>query len=204
MLRLEAKQGIDTVVLTPHFYASENSPATFLRRQEKALRQLIPYLWRELPKLYVGAEVQYFEGICRVEDVRHLRIVGTPYLLVEMPFDRWTDRMVEDVLELNGQPDTQVVLAHIERYLAMQSPGTVEMLASRGVKIQSNVSYFANWKTRRRAMSMLEKGEIHILGSDCHNMESRKPNWDLLPEKAAQLLHDREFYRTLERGLQTV
>jgi len=106
---------------------------------------------------------------------------------VEMPFSRWTDRMLEDVIELNERPDTQVVMAHIERYIAMQPPGTVEKLISRGVKIQSNVSFFTNWQTRYRAMTMLKNEQIHILGSDCHNMKTRRPNWDQLPEKAWEL-----------------
>jgi len=197
LLRLEAKQGIDTVVLTPHFYAEENSPAAFLKRRERAIRRLIPYLWHELPKLHVGAEVQYFESICDVEDILELRILGTEYLLLEMPFSRWTDRMLEDVIELNERPDTQVVMAHIERYIAMQPPGTVEKLISRGVKIQSNVSFFTNWQTRRRAMSMLKNGQIHILGSDCHNMQSRRPNWDQLPEKAWELANQSPMVNAL-------
>lgn len=187
MLRLEAKQGIDTVCLTPHFYAEQNSPARFLERRERAWRKLKPFLWPELPQLRLGAEVQYFESICEVEDVHKLRIEGTPYLLVEMPFCRWTDRMVEDILELNDHPGTQVVLAHVERYLSMQPNGTVEGLASRGILIQSNLSWFDSWRTRHRAMSMLKNGQIHFLGSDCHNMESRRPNWDVLPPKARLL-----------------
>ena len=204
MLQLEAQLGMDTVFLTPHYYAEENSPAVFLKRQENALRQLIPHLCRQLPKLYVGAEVQYFDSICAVEDVQYLRIVGTPYLLLEMPFFRWTNHMVNDVLELNDRPDTQVVLAHIDRYMEYQNPEVWQTLRSRGVLMQANVSFFANWKTRQRAISMLKQGEIHMLGSDCHNMESRRPNWDMLPEKAWALAQNsifEEAFRSAEMKL---
>lgn len=187
MLREETRQGIDTVVLTPHFYANENDIQTFLARRQQAWKHLIPFLPPRAPKLYLGAEVQYFDGISTAEDISLLRIQGSHLLLLEMPFCRWTDRMVEDVLELNDRAEIQVVLAHIERYEPMQPRTLWQELCSRGVLMQANVSFFTGWKTRYRAMSMLSRGEIRFLGSDCHNMTSRPPNWDRLPRKAAAL-----------------
>ena len=40
LLRLERKMGVDTVVLTPHFYADENCPARFLERRSRAWDRL--------------------------------------------------------------------------------------------------------------------------------------------------------------------
>ena len=194
LIREEGRQGVDAVVMTPHFYANENDPSTFLKKRNKAWKQLAPYLWPELPKVYLGAEVQYFEGICSVEDIRHLRILGTEYLLVEMPFTRWSDRMLDDVLELNERDGMQVVLAHIERYMAFNPDKTWPMLREHGILMQSNVSFFENWKTRRRAISMLERGEINLLGSDCHNKKTRRPNWGELPPKAWKLAEESPAY----------
>lgn len=201
MLRAEARQGIETVVLTSHFYAHENSPAQFLQRRQRMYHHLLPYLWKELPKLCLGAEVQYFEGICTVEDIRHLRIQETEYLLLEMPFSHWSERMVEDVLELNDRADTTVVLAHIERYMAMQSKNVWSRLRDCGIVMQSNVSFFSNWQTRHKAMSMLSNGQIHLLGSDCHNMKTRRPNWDQLPEKALNLVSQSVAYAAIQAAL---
>lgn len=201
LLREEAKQGINTVVLTPHYYANERSPAEFLRRRNKAWNQLRPYLWPELPRVLFGAEVQYFEGICAVEDIYELRIEDTKYLLLEMPFSHWPDRVVEDVIELNEDPGTTVVLAHIERYLEKQSKDVWGYLRNCGVLMQSNVSFFENWKTRQKAMSMLSKGEIHFLGSDCHNKTTRRPNWSSLPDKAKDLLQKGQAYREFEKAI---
>lgn len=187
MLREEAGQGVGEVFLTPHYYAEENSPVEFLKRRYGAWKKLEMFLSPELPKLRLGAEVQYFEGICSVEDIRHLRIVGTDLLLLEMPFTRWTSRVVEDVFELNDRCDIQIVLAHIERYLRFQPKEVWQRLRDGGVWMQSNVSFFAGWKTRREAMDMFARGEIHLLGSDCHNMASRRPNWNLLPERTKEL-----------------
>ncbi|MBQ8395535.1 MAG: capsular polysaccharide biosynthesis protein, partial [Oscillospiraceae bacterium] len=40
MLRLEAEQGIETVVATPHFYANHDSPEAFLERRKMAQERL--------------------------------------------------------------------------------------------------------------------------------------------------------------------
>ena len=45
------------------------------------------------------------------------------------------------------------------------------------------------------AMSMLKAGEVHILGTDCHSMGHRRPNWELLPMEAERLLkRSTEYY----------
>lgn len=185
MLREESRQGVTEVFLTPHYYAQENSPLSFLKKRHSAWQMLETQLPENYPRLRLGAEVQYFEGIAAVEDIRHLKIEGTEYLLLEMPFCQWSERMVGTVLDLNDRRGMQIVLAHIERYRQWQRADTWETLRDAGVRMQSNVSYFANWKTRYRAMSMQNKGMIDFLGSDCHNMRNRRPNWDLLPRRAA-------------------
>lgn len=202
LLEKEGRQGVDTVFLTPHFYAEENNPVSFLKKRYRAWRKLELYLFPGMPAVRLGAEVQYFEGICAVEDIRHLRIVGTDYLLLEMPFSRWSDRMIADVIALGERYELRVILAHIERYLPKQQSEIWKMLRANGVLMQSNVSFFTERKTRKQALAMLERGEIHFLGSDCHNMQSRRPNWDTLPSRAAALYMQSNGYRAV-KGLDT-
>lgn len=199
LLQEERRQGVKTVFLTPHFYAEENSPVSFLRKRYLAWQKLEPYLYSGLPEIRLGTEVQYFEGICAVEDIRHLRIVGSNYLLLEMPFSRWTDRMIVDVIELGERYGLHVILAHIERYLAKQRQETWKTLRANGVLMQSNVSFFTKWRTQKQALSMLEQGGIHFLGSDCHNMKNRRPNWDALPAQAAVLYTQSDAYCAINR-----
>lgn len=188
LLAEESRQGITEVFLTPHFYASENSPAEFLARRYRAWKQLEPHLNSQLPAVRLGAEVQYFEGICSVRDIPDLRISGTEYLLLEMPFCHWSNRMIDHILELNDLPDTQIVLAHIERYMTMQSRDLWKQLKSCGIMMQCNVSFFEGWRSKLHAMRMISKNEIDFLGSDCHNMNHRKPNWTILPVKAKDVM----------------
>ena len=44
--------------------------------------------------------------------------------------------------------------------------------------MQANAEFFLPFKTRRKAMRLLEDGYVHLLGSDAHNMTSRAPHLD--------------------------
>lgn len=74
-------------------------------------------MWQpEFPKLLLGVEVYFFDGISRAAEVEALRIEGMSLLLLEMPFP-WPERMVNEIRALHSRPDCTVALAHIERYL---------------------------------------------------------------------------------------
>ena len=176
MLREEARQGVKTVVLTPHFYAQQNDIKTYLHRRQQAWERLEPALEPGLPRLLLGAEVQYFEGITHVEELPLLCTQGTNLLLLEMPFMRWSDRMISDAIDLNDQGRVQIILAHIERYLAMQPRGICEVMHRNGLLIQSNAAFFTDWRTRHRARTLVRRGLVQLLGSDCHNLTRRPPN----------------------------
>ena len=173
MLRQERAQGISAVVLTPHFYAWQNSPEEFLDRRNRAYQRVLEVWTPELPELHLAAEVQYFDGICQMSGLNRLCMDAGETLLLEMPFSPWSRQAIQDVLELSGE--VRVILAHIERYFSY-APGDVwEELRDRGVLMQSNASFFLNWKTRRKAMKMYNNGEIRFVASDCHNLTTRPP-----------------------------
>jgi protein-tyrosine phosphatase len=41
--------------------------------------------------------------------------------------------------------------------------------------MQVNANSFIAMSTRRKVLSLLKKGCLHFIGSDCHNMKSRPP-----------------------------
>ena len=175
MLRVSAAQGIGCIAATSHFYPMENSPEQYLRRRDEAAERL-KRVWRPgLPKLLMGAEVYYFEGMAAARELDALRLEGTELLLVEMPFQPWTERMVREVIALHERQGITVLMAHIERYFHYQSKGVWDDLLREGILMQCNAEFFLSWKTRRKARRMLAEGRIHLLGSDCHNMTARPP-----------------------------
>ena len=208
MARESARQGVRLLAATPHFYATQEDPNSFLRRREKSLA-LLESAWQDsFPTLLVGAEVRYFDGISRVEKIAHLTLDHTRILLLEMPFTSWSRRMVEEVVELQRSRGLQVLLAHVERYLKDQDGQVWETFRQNGVWMQCNANFFLRWQTKRKAQALFKKGEIQMLGSDTHNMTSRPPNLamarDTLVKSLGQTVwrsFERQSYALLKAGM---
>lgn len=208
MAKESARQGVRLLAATPHFYATQEDPNSFLRRREKSLA-LLESAWQDsFPTLLVGAEVRYFDGISRVEKIAHLTLDHTRILLLEMPFTSWSRRMVEEVVELQRSRGLQVLLAHVERYMKDQDGQVWETFRQNGVWMQCNANFFLRWQTKRKAQALFKKGEIQMLGSDTHNMTSRPPNLALAREVLVKSLgqtvwrsFERQSYALLKAGM---
>ena len=208
MAKESARQGVRLLAATPHFYATQEDPNSFLRRREKSLA-LLESAWQDsFPTLLVGAEVRYFDGISRVEKIAHLTLDHTRILLLEMPFTSWSRRMVEEVLELQRSRGLQVLLAHVERYLKDQDGQVWETFRQNGVWMQCNANFFLRWQTKRKAQALFKKGEIQMLGSDTHNMTTRPPNLAMARDALVKSLgqaawrdFERRSYALLKAGM---
>lgn len=175
LIEEERKQGVATVILTPHFYANDGTVEAFLKRRDKALALIKKRRTEEPPRLILGAEVRYFRGISRMERLKDLRIEGSKLLLLEMPFGRWSEIMIRELIEMASVGGIKIVLAHVERYLKLQKKETWERLYESGILMQVNAGFFNSLTSRRKAISLLKEGKIHFVGSDCHNLSSRPP-----------------------------
>lgn len=182
MLEALAAQGVKRVVATPHFDASLYSPDEFLRRRDNAEKKLREAVENRgdatLPRLYIGAEVAYFSGMSKSEAIKSLCIGETELMLLEMPFFAWSESAVDEVLRIREETGITPVLAHVERYFSFQKKGVLESLLYEGIPFQVNAEAFISLTTRRRALKMLSEGDIAFLGSDCHGILSRAPNFD--------------------------
>ena len=175
MLEETARQGISTIVATPHFYPERESPDSFLARRDRAVTQLLRGGYDRAchPRVCVGAEVAYFPGIGRCQDLKRLCILGTKVVLIEMPFRSWTDTMVEDIISVRSSLGLMPTLAHIDRYGAFRSHATLNKLIDNGVILQINASVYESVLSRSRGIHMLMSGQVQLLGSDCHNVTNR-------------------------------
>ena len=175
LLRLLSEQGVDKVVATPHFYANDESVGNFIARRQKAYEALCAEHFESLPDILLGAEVRYYMGIGRLPDLNKLCIQNSKLLLLEMPTEKWSDYTIRELTDISNTRNVKLVLAHIERYLPMQSSKAWNKLQQAGIMMQVNASFFAEPATKRKALSLLRKGCIHMIGSDCHNVKHRPP-----------------------------
>lgn len=175
LLEMLAEQGVGKVIATPHFIADNESVSAFIKRRNDSYNRLKEVANKGMPEIVLGAEVAYYSGISRLSNLKELCIDRTGLLLLEMPFSVWKEYTLKEVVEIATAKNIVVILAHIERYLKFQPYKTLEQLMEIGVLMQVNASYFAELRTRRKALSLLKKGGIQFLGSDCHNLTSRAP-----------------------------
>ena len=173
MLEEASKQGFDTVIASSHFYPNVEDIDSFIKRRDKAYSLLED---KDLNiRVLKGAEVQFFNGISKNEDVRNLCIEGTNVLLVEMPFNRKFDKsMIDELVELTRF--YKVMIAHFERYLENNSIDLFKSLYKNGVVIQVNAGSFNRYFLRRKLIKMIKLGFKVIIASDMHNMTTRPEN----------------------------
>jgi len=175
MLGLLEQQAVKTVIATPHFYANEESVDEFLDRRRRSFEMLSSAMGEKQIRLLCGAEVRYYPGIGRMNDLGKLAIEGTNLLLLEMPMGKWTESTVQELTKLSATCGLKIVMAHIDRYLGFIDLKTVYRLCECGVMMQVNASFFERVGTRRKALQMLDSGLIHFVGTDCHNLTTRPP-----------------------------
>lgn len=181
MLQKLADQGVQQVIATPHFYAEHQSPEEFFARRQEAEITLRTALKEQpgLPELLVGAEVAFFEGISDCEFLEELAISGTRCVMIEMPMKHWSDRNLQELAGIRQKQKLTPIIAHMDRYIRpLYGKWIPERLAELPVYVQVNASFFERRMTRRKALHLLKERKIHLIGSDCHNLETRKPNMD--------------------------
>ena len=179
MLRAEAEQGVSHVIATPHFYPRHDTPDHFLRKRREAEIRLREEMGKhsDLPALSVGAEVYYYPGIGNSEVMSELTINNKKCILIEMPMPPWTEVMYRDLEDLYTKQGLIPIVAHVDRYMGrFRTFGIPKRLAELPVLVQANAEAFLKKSSSAVAFRMLKQNNIHLLGSDCHNMDSRKPN----------------------------
>ena len=179
MLQMLAEQGVSRVIATPHFYPEKNSPKTFIAKRnfsEQLLREEMEK-HTDLPQLLVGAEVYYYQGISDWDGLQDLTIGNNRCILIEMPFKQWTVPMYQELADIYERHKLWPVIAHLDRYISpLFSDAIPERLYDMPVYVQANAASFLRLSTRRTMLKLLQRRQVNLLGSDCHDLSKRKPN----------------------------
>lgn len=176
MLTMEAKQGVGTVALTPHFYRNREHVSDFLIRRANAMARLQNDLKNvEHPRLILSAEVAYAPGMADWQELGQLCYAGTKILLVEPPMTAWNDDMFRQLYAIEGRRGITPMIAHIERYFETQKKAHIAQLLEMGFPIQVSTASLLRFYGRRRALKLLTDFNA-VLVSDCHNTTTRPPD----------------------------
>lgn len=175
VIRVFQRLGYRKLITTPHVMSD------FFRNTNEAilekLQEVNSMLAQKGIEVELGAAAEYYLDenlVKRIESDDPLLTFGKKYLLFETNF--MTEPLnLKEFIFLATTKGYKPVLAHPERYLYLQNNfSKAEDLIGRGVLFQINISSLSGYYSKGAqltAQKLIDNGYIHLLGSDCHNMQ---------------------------------
>ncbi len=183
MLEKLSEQGLERVVATPHFYAHrEESVESFIKKRksayEKLCRKNIP-----VKEIHLGAEILMESGISECDGIEKLAIEGTNLILLEPPYYDCPKNLTDEIYSISYDYKLKPIIAHIHRYIGLYEKSEIEELLKIDAVFQINNQAFRNFREKHFVKSLIKEGYPLVFGSDCHNMTSRIPDFDVILKK---------------------
>ncbi len=175
LLSMLSSQGVGVVCATPHYLADRESVDEFVNRRDASYNELKSALSQDSPEILLGAEVAYYDGLSKLDNLEKLCIADSRLLLLEMPVGIWSEYSLKELINLACSNRFTIVLAHIERYDVIRNKVLMDRLLKSGILFQINASFINSFSTRRRALKLIADSRVHFIGSDCHDSEKRPP-----------------------------
>lgn len=174
-------QGAEKIISTSHYYSDSISLDDFVAKRNAAYEKLKRELPAGSPEILLSAEVYISKYLFHNDDLSPLCIGSSRYILIEHPFSssfssQSYDRLANMCVDYNVKP----ILAHIDRYGAlMEDKNKLDAFIELGCLTQVNINSFADCSrhTKKKLFKYLESGRIHLIGSDCHNLTTRPPDY---------------------------
>ncbi|MEO5979981.1 MAG: CpsB/CapC family capsule biosynthesis tyrosine phosphatase [Chryseolinea sp.] len=178
--------GYRKLITSPHVMSDtyKNTSEKILAR----LKKLRAFLVEREIDMQIDAAAEYYldEYVVKlVDENQKLLTFGKNYLLFETNFLNEPFNLKEFIF-LATTKGYQPVLAHPERYIYLQNNlEKAEDLIDRGVLFQINISSITGFYSKivqTTANKLIDRGWVHLLGSDCHHLQHVR-----LVEEAQQL-----------------
>lgn len=178
MLEKAAKQGIGTIILTPHYrhgmFPYKNDTI------EHNFAELLPYAKKLGVNIFLGTEYNvnsymfeyYRKGRCHT-------LADSKYILTEYTHATefsYIRQMTEEALRYGYIP----IIAHVERYECMvEDPERTDELRDMGAWIQCNADAVLGIDGRgpkKFCKKLLKAGYVDVIASDSHGIDHRACN----------------------------
>jgi len=190
LCRMAADEGIETIVATPHVMRGRwhNTSRVQLAKTLDDLRAAVG----DRPRILLGSE--YFFGHDMDEMLRSeaiLPLAGGRYVLVEFSSHSVPPLVREPLyrVQLDGW---MPIVAHPERNIVFQSkPEFLASLIRIGVKTQvttGSVTGEFGPDAQAAAIDWLQRGWVHVMATDAHNVAKLPPRVRAARERVASLV----------------
>jgi protein-tyrosine phosphatase len=171
MLNIYNELEIEKIIASPHIF-KDLYPNT-LKTIKKSYDSLIPSLIdKETKVLGYGAEYMVDEFFLKELDKKsELLTCFKNHILIEIPFFGELKLLKEALFKLQNMGYTPI-LAHPERYIAIESSKKIKELKSRGAKIQLNALSligFYGKEVKLKSINFLRSKLYDFICTDAHN-----------------------------------
>ena len=208
VLRELSRQGVEALIVTPHFhpgrykvYAPQIRDALASVREAMAERDV-------RVKLIPGQECYYYSDLIRELDAgRVLTMAGSRYVLVEFEESAMFSTLQRAVQELTYSGYSPII-AHYERYECLDDHmDRLDRLRRDGALLQINFDRLIARDTlfkRNPWRRLFKEGYVDFLGTDTHGMGFRPPHVDRAVEWIESDVKPELAKRVLERNIRKI
>ena len=177
MLKMEYRQGVRNIIVTPHFRPGMfETPLEKIKDQFNHVQQDAHEIGNDL-SVYLGCEFHAnMDMISMLRDGKVTTMAGSRYVLME--FSGSTDASyMRDRLYSLLSSGYRPIAAHIERYECTRNDlDFVEELVDMGAYMQVNADAVIGkegFSAKRFCRKLMKYGLLHFVGSDCHGSTGR-------------------------------
>lgn len=178
LLEMMKSQGVTHVIATPHFYPDTDSAEEFIQLTKARYVEFKKEIEnKDLPTVFMGCELRYFNGIGKSRAIGQFAISGTDYLLLELPYGEPITRTVlQDIIDIRERQGLIPIMAHIERYAKVSGFKKLLKLIAEGYALAHfNAGGILSKETARVCEKLIKSGLVSFMASDTHSPERRPP-----------------------------
>lgn len=179
LLKLEVKQGVEAVCMTPHLRAHMfTTPDKQIWENYQKLYAIVKE--NSIPiRLFLSREYYYDSNFLEIVHSGKVFSMGKQrVILVEFSYDIDLGTLMEAAQYIDAEGYTPM-FAHVERYDAVKhNPDCLKELIQKGVIVQINADDVlggGGWRIKHLCKQLLEHELVHVVASDAHDLECRYP-----------------------------
>jgi len=200
MVRMAAAHGTKAIVATPHFIEGEWLPdweviVAGCRRLQAAQGHRIPI------RVYPGAEIAiHYDNLERLKGPGPYCLNGGCYALVELPATH-IPHFIDEFLFVLQTRGIIPVIAHAERHPEIaRKPDLLLEWVRKGVLVQMNGPSLTGRmgdQTKAAAELLLCNNLVHVVGSDGHGLNFRRPKLNRAALRIIELVGPEQAHQIL-------
>lgn len=181
MMGSSFKDGTHYVVATPHFKAREITDDiidSYIEERNDAFNVLKTEMPDKSNQIILGSEVALSRDLTECDNVGKLVMGKSDIIMLEMPFLPYKPWMYDVVANIRYTHKLVPMIAHFERYISIyRRDDYAELFEFPDAIFQFNASSLKVRKLRKLIFAALESGIPLVMGSDCHDIKSRVPDY---------------------------